>query len=140
MPNRKRDRDSLRAVCEQLFPDDGVNPKDQKRGELRKVSKPDRKLFQLCRQVARAVELGIGGLPQADALIGVTVHCVTPAPNASRLMVTAEVTDESQRLVAKSALDAYSGRLRADVASAITRKRAPELVFNVICKGDEYGQ
>ena len=133
MPSGKRHKDDLRAVCAQLFEDDGVDPREDKRKDAKaNMEKPDRKLWQLCKQAARTIELSIASLPQADELTGVTVHSVTPAPNAGRLHVNLLATQGTSRAAIEAVIERYESRLRAEVAAAITRRRAPELTFLVI--------
>ncbi len=92
---------------------------------------PDRKTLQLCRQVERTLGLVVAG-SRDDLLRAALIDSVQPAPDASRLLVTvvpasAEV-DPSALL---ERLQATKGHLRAEVAAAIHRKRAPELTFCV---------
>ncbi|NOX57301.1 MAG: hypothetical protein GXP29_00385 [Planctomycetes bacterium] len=63
MPSSKRDAEDLRALCEQTYPDDGVNPRDDKKRETVRTNKHDRKLQQLCKQVESAMQLA---LPNID--------------------------------------------------------------------------
>jgi len=60
---------------------------------------------------------------------------VTPAPDASQLLVLLTPAAGSQMLEADevmAALRAASGRLRTEVAAAISRKRAPRLTFQFL--------
>ena len=96
------------------------------------------KTAQLCRQVYRTL---VGALADADedVLLDVNVESVEPCPDATRLLVVVyqrrdtrpDRTNEVER-----ALERASGRLRAEVARAITRKRAPELVFRLLFEPD----
>lgn len=139
MSSRKRNEEDLRALCAQLYPDDGVDPREDKRGDARNERNPDRKLRQLCKQVAQTLQLALGGLPQADALVGVSVWGVSPAPNAGRLCVVIAVPDPRWREEVAAIMRRHSGRLRSEVASAITRSRTPELTFEVIVEGGDRG-
>jgi hypothetical protein len=49
MPSRKRRETEPRALCAQMYEDDGVDPRDDKRAHARDEGKPDRKLRQLCK-------------------------------------------------------------------------------------------
>jgi ribosome-binding factor A len=95
--------------------------------------KSDQKTAQLCRQVFRTLSLEIG-MADDDALLDVSVEAVEPAPDASRLHVLIRQSSHSQhpRIEIEAALERQRGKLRAYVAAAITRKRAPELAFVVI--------
>jgi ribosome-binding factor A len=92
----------------------------------------DHKTAQLCRQVFRAVSLALAECGD-DVLRELVVHEVEPAPDASRLLVrvgfSASVADVSGVADVLGRLAQASGFLRREVASAITRKRAPELMF-----------
>lgn len=89
----------------------------------------DRKTMQLCRQVQRALSFAIGETGD-DALLDVYVEDVQPAPDASRMLVS--VHTQSDPLAVIQALDARSGQLRSAVAEAITRRKAPELAWQVV--------
>lgn len=94
----------------------------------------DRKALQLCHQVAVTLQevLADCGDPVLQAL---QVLEVEPAPDASRLLVTLacdEPPDEPGGAVyVRDHLSKAAGHLRAEVASAITRKRAPVLVYRL---------
>ncbi|MGO8745719.1 MAG: hypothetical protein ACLQNE_06990 [Thermoguttaceae bacterium] len=70
-----------------------------------------------------------------DLLQSLQVVAVDPAPDASQLVVTVraglpgEGVDPAEVL---SRLNTVMGKLRCEVATAITRKRAPKLVFRVL--------
>ena len=135
MPSGKSEREMLRAYCAELHPEDGVDPREDKRRDARKNDKRDRKVLQLCSQVARTLELCLAGLPQAAVLAGASVREVLPAPDAGRLRVVVVVADAEQCAETDAVLARYSGTLRAQIAEAITRRRAPELVFAVVVEG-----
>jgi ribosome-binding factor A len=68
-----------------------------------------------------------------ERLQALVVSAVEPAPDASRLLVTvgsSVPTPDVDRQAVLAALAAANGRLRAGVAEAVTRKRAPQLVFH----------
>ena len=89
MNSRKPRTNVPRALCADPGPGDGVDPRHEKRRELAR----DRKLDQLCKQVARDLQLSLSALPGAEEMIGVTVCAVVPAPNAGRLRVVLTVPD-----------------------------------------------
>lgn len=97
--------------------------------------KESRKAQQLCRQVAETLDLVLSGDCRDELLQSLHVMSVTPTPNSSRLLVTVsadlprEVFDRQQIL---DLLERQNGRLRAEVAASINRKRVPSLVFHVI--------
>lgn len=91
-----------------------------------------RKAWQFCRQVQRALNLAL-----ADE--NLFVDEVTPAPDCGRLLVRIFVPDDRPVAEVIDALRRESPRLRAEVAAAITRKRAPELSFvPAVQDGGEY--
>lgn len=136
MPSHKRRNvGALRALCAQPDEDDGIDPREDRRRALAAGHKPDRKIWQLCKQVAQTVQLAMGALPQAGTLAGVTVQTVTPAPHAGRLRVILTVPDAQQQAAVLAVVQRHAGRLRSEVAAAITRRRAPELTFDVIVAG-----
>lgn len=60
------------------------------------------------------------------------VEGVSPAPDATHLLVLLGDTEESHEYAqVMAALTKARVRLRAEVAAEITRKRAPELSFNL---------
>ncbi len=135
MTSRQRNEEILRALCASVGSDDGVNPRDDKRRSAKSGSRPDRKLRQLCRQAAHVLHLALGALPQTDALVGASIRNVTPAPNANRLLVSVTVPELRQKEAVAAILRRYSGFLRSEVATAIARRRAPELAFDVWVEG-----
>jgi len=131
MNSRKRKEEMLRALCANWHPDDGVDPREDKRRDDNNLEKPDRKLHQLCRQAQRALQLALDALPHAAAL-GLTLRDVVPAPNAGRLCVLVSVPTPALRAEAIALLNQRAGWLRTDVAAAVSRRRAPELTFQIV--------
>jgi ribosome-binding factor A len=86
----------------------------------RSARKDDYRALMLCRQVQRVLSLSL-----ADA----TVVDVTPAPDCSRLLVHVAIPEGVSPLDTLARLHERTPALRAEVARAITRKRAPELAF-----------
>jgi ribosome-binding factor A len=82
----------------------------------------DYNTLRLCRQVEDALVLALSGEDLA-------LEAVEPAPSASRLLVTVIACDPRAAVERLATLHA---RLRADVASAIRRRRVPELAFRVM--------
>lgn len=94
-----------------------------------------RKTLQLCSQIADTLSHVLGS-QHDDLLRDLQVMSVVPAPDVSQLLVT--VYPVSQ---ANAAFDAEevqrrlltaAGRLRVEVASSITRKKAPKLMFQIV--------
>ncbi len=134
MNSRKPRTNDPRPLCAETGPDDGVDPRHEKRRELARSRKPDRKLDQLCKQVAQDLQLSLSALP----MVGVTVQAVVPAPNAGRLRVVLAVPDLQRHTEVAAIVQRFAGRLRAEVAAAISRRRAPELVFEIIEEGGDH--
>ena len=97
--------------------------------------KDDRKARQLCRQVAQTLDCVLSGECSDELLQCLQVISVIPAPNSSRLLVTVMADtgeDEFDSVETASRLSEQTGRLRAEIASSINRKRVPSLVFHVL--------
>ena len=90
--------------------------------------------MQLCRQVEQTLSLVLSGECENEVLQSLLVESVTPAPNASQLLVTVRQMDGDEPVSTPEILvrlGEVAGQLRFEVASAITRKRAPKLLFDV---------
>ena len=100
----------------------------------------EHKTRQLCRQAYRSLTLALAEFAHDPLLADLVIQAVEPAPDVARLLVfvysTAPLTDAAalyQRLAE------VTGRLRGELASAITRKRAPELSFCVLPSPSAFG-
>lgn len=97
--------------------------------------KENRKAKQLSRQVLETLDLVLSGDCRDELLQSLHVVSVVPAPNSSRLLVTvfadlpSELFDQQEIL---ERVDDQMGRLRAEVAASINRKRVPSLVFHIL--------
>jgi ribosome-binding factor A len=95
----------------------------------------DRKAAQLCRQVAVTLDEVLAGC-RDDVLRDLHVVDVAPFPDATRLLVTVSAVDAGApgapgpEAVIEH-LQRAGGHLRSEVASAVTRKRAPLLVYRL---------
>lgn len=130
MTSRKRSRaDDLRALCGAVGPDDGVDPRTYF------TDKPDRRseaaVRRLCGQVARTLRLVFPGGTDDDRLRALAVGPVTPAPDATRLLVTLVASGPIDAGAALAAVRPLEGWLRSEVAAALSRRHAPKLVFEV---------
>lgn len=130
----ERTREQLLAHCGEIHDDDGVDPREffKTKTSRRKVDRKDR---QLCRQVTETLSFVISGDGHDELLQSLHVVSVQPAPDSSRLLVTvgSDLSSEDfdpQEILGR--LNEHAGRLRCDVAAAITRKRAPTFVFDVV--------
>jgi ribosome-binding factor A len=118
----------LRSLCAEVHPDDGVDPREQAKGLSHKRVK--RKAHQLCGQVAEALSFAFGQSGD-EVLQALHVVAVDLAPDTRRLLVTvgslaSEGLDPAEVL---ERLGRASARLRVEVASAITRRKTPTLVY-----------
>lgn len=134
MTRKKRMTDSLSKYRQAIDADDGADPREffQKEGF---ADRTGRKSHQLCAQVADTLRQVFGGECGDEVLQALTVLDVAPAPDASQLLVqVGPITPETQLSAGdvSAALDGAAGWLRTEVAAAITRKRAPRLVFRFV--------
>ena len=129
MRSRKISRRDLLSSCDLPGPEDGRDPRLDRRGESGKV--PNRKALQLCAQVARALASVFAACGD-EVLRNLLVESVTPAPNASRLLVRATSSVVVEPGVILARLQHAHGMLRSEVASAVNRRRAPDLVFHLV--------
>jgi len=127
MASRRFSRKPPSDLCADWTADDGIDPRFLPKRSQGKVS--NRKALQLCRQVERTLSVALEG----DMLRDLTVESVVPAPDSSRLLVT--LVFHGLETVATAtilaALYQQQARLRAEVATAIHRKKTPELTFHV---------
>lgn len=125
-PRRRFDR----PPCAVIGPDDGLDPRDWAKGERRSVT--NRKALQLCRQVEQTLHLALGGCadPRLNDLL---VLDVSPFPDSSRLLVTVQSATgtATDRATILTGLRQATAMLRHEVASAIHRRKTPDLVFRV---------
>ena len=90
---------------------------------------------RLCHQVAETLDQVLSGEIADNLLQCLHIVSVRPAPDASRLLVTLHADckrEEFDRDLLEDRLAASKGRLRCEVAAAITRRKAPSLIFNLI--------
>ena len=132
MKSRQPNSRALRALCADLSPEDGVDPKLLARGASGASDR--RKTWQLCSQVHDALRLILGEAAD-ERLHGLEVREVLPSPNDAQLLVLVvpldPLTAEALHEVTE-ALATAGGWLRSEVASAITRKRAPRLLWQLL--------
>ncbi len=126
----------MRSLCAEVHPDDGIDPRESARGHSHK--KTNRHARQLCRQVAETLG-GVLASDNDDVLRNLQVVAVVPAPDASRLLVTVGAPPGFGNVNPADVLARLgraSGKLRCEVAAAITRKKAPVLVYRVLVSGE----
>jgi ribosome-binding factor A len=110
-------------------------------GESQRLSserQAQRKARQFCRQVQRALNLALEGRSGDEHINGLFVEEVSPAPDCGRLLVHVVVPVGRPVSDSIAALQRETPRLRSEVATTITRKRAPELSYvPVLPVGDD---
>jgi ribosome-binding factor A len=132
----KRKKPSIRKLllsCQELGPEDGLDPRYDVRGEPGKVA--NRKALQLCGQVARTLQGVLAGETGDDLLRELQVESVVPAPTSARLLVTLTLVTPGAGVHVEEVLarlHSAQGLLRGEVAAAINRRRVPELMFRLI--------
>jgi ribosome-binding factor A len=133
--NRKRpSRRQIESLCAEIHADDGIDPKQFFRSS-QSDRQTNRKTLQLCRQVAETLSQVLTGECSDDVLQSLQVVSVQPAPDASQLLVLVSPTAidrERDAVTILQHLEAANSRLRGEVATAIVRRRAPRLVFQVV--------
>ncbi len=133
-------RKTMARLCAEPSPDDGLGPHSRspmiggRHTPRRALESPNRKALQLCHQVAETLDEVLAECGDG-VLQALRVLDVEPAPDASRLLVTVAVdAPPDETLDPRSVHDHLakaSGHLRSEVAGAITRKRAPVLVYRL---------
>jgi len=88
-----------------------------------------RKTQQFCRQVQKALNLTLGDRNVGVGITDLFVEDVSPAPDCGHLLVHVLIPANLPVADVMMALGREAPRLRSEVASSITRKRAPELYF-----------
>lgn len=88
-----------------------------------------RKTQQFCRQVQRALNLALEAREVGEGITDLFVEEVSPAPDCGRLLVHVVIPAGQPVADVMTALRREVPRLRAEVASATTRKRTCELCF-----------
>jgi len=134
MAHDERQRERLRALCGELHDDDGVDPRKFFQ-PARKRDKARRKSKQLCRQAQKTLDLVLSGETRDELLGALRIVSVSSSTDSSALVVTviADVPpDQFDRAQIEARLATMSGRLRSEVAAAITRKRTPLVIFHML--------
>ena len=136
MSRRKSSRVNRQPDVDELGQEDGSDPKKfhDKRQQFPPGREPGRKAWQLCGQVQDALR-GILASCSEDRLQNLMVISVEPAPNTGRLMVTVAdpvSADAADRTLSYEAIHRALGLIRVEVAAAVNRRKAPELVFRVV--------
>ena len=130
MKPRKPSIKRIASLCAEPGPDDGLDPRFDERPTR---SRATRKALQLCTTATQTLQSVLAGECGDDTLRDLTVLAVEPAPHAGRLLVTVRCADR-EHVSPEDVLDRVqrvAGMLRSELAAAVNRRRAPELVFRV---------
>jgi ribosome-binding factor A len=95
--------------------------------------------MQLCHQVAETLNFVLSGECDDDVLRNFYVVRVDPAGDPSCLLVTVGPLDAGDRTPVADVfqrLQRVSGKLRSEVASSISRRKVPQLLFRVVGYGE----
>jgi ribosome-binding factor A len=137
MKFKKRLPGQIRSACNEIQPDDGVDPRTFFRRPSRKGA--NRKALQLCSQIAQTLTSVLDWETGDDRLRGLTVQSVEPAPDSSCVLVTLcwqATTDNADAGEVLEGLRRSSGYFRTQIAAAIHRKRVPQLLFRISGRGE----
>jgi ribosome-binding factor A len=134
MSNRNEPQKKHNESCEEFGPDDGLDPREFVKKYRSKPRKTCRKDLQLCGQIMRALSVILTSC-RDEVLQSLEVIDVAPAPNASRLLVTlgfAPSAESRDPLMALAHVEAASAKIRAELASEITRRKMPDLMYKMV--------
>lgn len=132
MSKRNHPAHRERGLCDQLGPEDGIDPRYQRR--LPEGRAIHRKTLQLCGQVKRTVAEVLASCGD-DVLRDLEVVQVSPAAGGGRLLVTVQPAvsaSTADPALIERHLCRAAGRVRTEVTALLHRRRAPELVFELL--------
>jgi ribosome-binding factor A len=132
MAHRNPSKKRLRTLRAEVSAEDGTDPRDWLKG-LHGPRPDRRKARQLCAQVAESLALLLAA-ERDDLLRSLDVAGVEPSPDTTQLLVTVRPLPgmAADPVAILGALARASGRIRTEVAAAITRRRAPRLMYRVM--------
>lgn len=130
MSRRRPKADRYAHLAADSGPEDGGDPK-KFHEKARPLRGAGRKAKQLCDQVRDALlsAMAACGDPAVQAA---GLGAVQPAPHTGRLQVAIVAPPDLGRERVAEAVTRAAGHLRSEVARAIHRRYAPELVFVVL--------
>ncbi len=131
MSRRRQKADEFQHLAGDISPEDGSDPKEFHAKPWNAPKQAGRKSQQLCEQVKNAL-LGAFAACGDPAVQAAMVVAVQPAPHSGRLRVLVGVPLDFERASVVEGVERAAGFLRSEVAAAISRRHAPELVFEVL--------
>lgn len=130
----KKERERiLKQMCGVINDDDAIDPRHYFYNK-RKGKPKFRKAYQLCRQVSDTLQLVLTG--NDPLLDGLRIVDVVPAPDSRRMLVILglpkdEVDSATQVEAIMDCLRTHIPRLRSEIARSISRRKTPQLVFEI---------
>lgn len=137
MKSKKPSQKEILSSCNEIRPDDGVDPRTFFRHSGRK--RTNRRALQLCGQIAQTLTSVLAWESGDELLQSLVVESVEPAPDSTRVLVTVSVQASAGGADAGQVIERLhraAGRFRTEIAAAVHRKRVPELVFRVARRGE----
>ena len=132
--SKKQREQLLKQHCGVINNDDAIDPRHCFYNK-RKHNPKHRKVFQLCRQVSDTLHMVLGdGDPMLD---GLSVVDVVPAPDSRRLLVILSLDSSLDKITGSEIesimqhLQSQTPRLRSEIARTISRRKTPNLVFEI---------
>lgn len=137
MKSRKHSRHvSWKKSTPALSEGDGIDPRYESKSPFDSLREGhDRKTLQLCQQVSQVLDSVLTGESHDEDLRNLCVVSVVPMPHAGRLLVAVESWDDldlAQLAAVQSKLQHATPWLRSEIAASISRRRTPELVFQIV--------
>lgn len=130
--SRRPSRKDMAVLADRLGPEDGIDPR---------LVRPDltgrnvrRHTYQLCGEMARAIGAALA-CSADETLRDLQVVDVVPAAGGGRFLVTltpVPSADARPKPMVEERLARAAGMLRSEVAAAVHRRRAPELVLRLV--------
>jgi ribosome-binding factor A len=133
MSRHRPSRKEIESLCHSVGPEDGIDPRYLRASTDREFG---RKQMQLCRQAERTLTEALTACGD-ELLLDLEVVRVTPAAGAGRLLVTLRPSVAAPRREAgfyERRVANALGFLRNEVAAAVHRRKAPELVARVVAR------
>ncbi len=131
MSRRKQNAEEWKDLAAERGEEDGTDAQEFHAKPWNAPKKATRKGLQLCGQVKDALTVALPACADVGVQ-GLVVLAVEPAPHTGRLLVLVGASPDDNRGTVLQALTRASGFLRSNVAAVISRRHAPELIFEVV--------